>query len=528
MSWTGLGAVPLFVGLSERQLEGVRRAMTARRFQAGEALCVEGEPGSTLFVLTSGLAQVSLGGGEAAEVVARLRRGDVVGEMSMLTGEPRSASVIALIPTEALELHRAAFSELLAREPLLLDNLVHLLRDRLVSSNRRARGARRQAALLVVGAGQDARADEVISDAQAARPAPLTVGDRRKRTSISALLDAAEAGDVLAVLGVEDPALPVVLDHVDRAALLASPAETEKLRSELGARASRLRAEGVGSSLGRYLGRTRLGLALGAGGARGYAHVGALHALERAGYALDAVAGSSIGGVVGAAVAMGMDAATVEATMRRVFTPEAVAALFRLSLGPRSPAMDLWVRVLREMTEDRDFSDLALPLVVMTADLDSRSPAPLTEGPVWEALVATTALPGMAPPLRRGAARLVDGLALVPVPTLALEPHADVTISVNLMNREQIPCWPGEEAPPQAQAAGYNALDTLLEALELTHIDASTRCAALADWTITPRFGPSTWKDFHRADAFLRAGREAALAGLPTLGALLRPAGGRA
>ena len=57
----------------------------------------------------------------------------------------------------------------------------------------------------------------------------------------------------------------------------------------------------------------------------------------------------------------------------------------------------------------------------MTVDLTERAPAPLTDGPLWEALVAATALAGMFPPYERGGHRLVDGLALVPVPTAAVQ-----------------------------------------------------------------------------------------------------------
>jgi hypothetical protein len=59
--------------------------------------------------------------------------------------------------------------------------------------------------------------------------------------------------------------------------------------------------------------------------------------------------------------------------------------------------------------------------------------------------------------------------------------------------------------------------------MDLSQLDTSARHAALADVAITPRFGPAEWRDFHRADLFLAAGREAALAQLPALEALSRP-----
>lgn len=520
MSLPLLSAVPLFAGLPPAELELLHSRMRTREFQAGQALCREGEPGDSLFVIASGLALVTVGEGAGAEELARLRVGDVLGEMSLLTGEPRSATVVAAFPTLALELDRPVYADLLARHPPLLGSLVKLLRDRLVSSNRHHKARRRYAAALVVGDGASARADEVLAAVGKTRVLPLTTGDLRLPDAGQPLLDAVETTDVLAIIDTQDPYLPSVLDHVDRAVFVGEDQELAALQTRAPG-ASRLVRSADAGWLGRYLARTRLGLALGAGGARGYAHVGVLGVLAEHGYRPDAVAGSSIGAVVGACVAMGMDPPTLEATLRRLFTPETVAALFRLSLGPSSPAMALWTRLLREVTEDRAFSDLALPLVVMCVDLERGEPAPLTEGPLWQALLATTALPGLAPPVQRGSQRLVDGLALVPVPTRAVESQADLTVAVNLMSRDTLPAWPGEDAPSTPR--GNSALDNLLEAMELTHVEVSTQHTARADVPITPRFGPSTWKDFHRADPFLRAGREAAEAHLEQLAALVRP-----
>lgn len=516
-----LARVPLFAGLSDEALAALRDQLRTRTFEIGETIFREGDRGDTLFVILRGLAMVQVGQGADAEVVARLRRGDVLGEMSLLTGEPRSATAVAAFPTITLELDRAVYTALLARHPILLDNLARLLRERLVASNQRSWRQLGQASALILGEGGAEEADRVIRVARRARAGSLVVGDLRDPTAGVGLLEAVESGDVLAVLAVDDPLLGGVLKHADRVGFVGDPAQLSALQARMGDGAPRLSRDPDPDRMGRWLARARWGLALGAGGARGYAHVGALEVLGEAGYAPDAVAGSSIGGVVGALVAMGMDPPTLEATMRRVFTPDTVAALFRLSLGPASPAMTLWTRLLREVTEDRNFSDLTIPLVVMCVDLESGQPAPLQEGPVWEALLATTALPGLAPPVRRGDQRLVDGLALVPVPTGAVEPLVDLTVAINLMSRDTLPTWPGEESrgPPR----GASALDVLLEAMELTHIEVSTRHAARATVPITPRFGPCTWKDFHRADQLLEAGRVAARSRVSALQALIHP-----
>jgi NTE family protein len=526
-----LRQVPLFAGLSAGELEGVAERMRQRSYAAGELIFREGEPGHTLLLLTGGLVRVSVAMGEAEQGLARLHRGDVLGEMSLLTGEPRMATARAVLPTEALELEPGPFRELLSRHPPLLDNLVRLLRERLSLTNRRGR-EQGQASLLIADATAWEPAQEVLQQAVACSPRRHAVFAPSSPTGIlpaRPLLEAIRAGrDALALLPLEAPGLAQAIEMVDRAVLIGGPEQERLLRSRLppGSRLPEVAGGGAGllprvvgpaepAWLGRYLARCRLGLALGAGGARGFAHVGALLAWEAQGLRYDALAGSSIGGVVAALLAMGKSAAQVEDCMRAIFMPEHVRAFFRLALGAQSPAMELWVRLLREATEDRRFEELPIPLTVMCTDLHRGEPAPLREGPVWEALLATTALPGMAPPVLRGSQRLVDGLALVPVPTEAAgAPHADLRLAINLMSRRSPELEEGHR--------GSSALDTLLEALELTHTASSCRHAEQAELCLSPDLGASTWKDFHRAEDFIEAGRRAAVGALPALRGLVR------
>ena len=73
----------------------------------------------------------------------------------------------------------------------------------------------------------------------------------------------------------------------------------------------------------------------------------------------------------------------------------------------------------------------------------------MTEGALWDALVGAIAVAGLFPPHERDGQRLVDGHALVPVPTDSLvDAGADVTVSVNLISRDTLPAWPGH-APPR-------------------------------------------------------------------------------
>ena len=572
-----LASVPLFDGLGFAELADVAAAMSYREFAAGQTVCREGEPGESLFVIVEGLVQIRvsrLAHPEARalsffagdRVAGKLRSGDVIGAMSLISGEPRSATVVASIPTGMLELGRDAFRALIARLPRVLENLVRILGRRLGEASAREAGAstRGEAVALITGASLAESVAAVGSATRAASARPVAFLDARESLvgAVGRLdADLRDHGTVVVVAALEHPDLPLVLDHVDRtvalvgdgddarrvAALSASSTDAQPLEVVLAAgvdvrrdgnRAgfSVVRTVAVGPPaapigdedvawIGRHVARTKLGLALGAGGAKGYAHVGALHVLEEAGYTVDYVGGSSIGAIVGAYLAMGMDAAQVEATLRGAFTPEAVAETLTMSLGGAGPGLEAMVRILRTTAGDRTFDDLLIPLVVMTVDLTDRRPAPLTDGPVWDALVAATALAGLYPPHERDGHRLVDGLALVPVPTAAVaEAGADITVSVNLLTRETLPTWPGHPTvPEEPRRRAPRILDTLIEVMDLAQLETSVRDADLADVTVTPRFGPGSWRDFHLADRFLEAGREAARRQLPALESLARP-----
>jgi NTE family protein len=285
-------------------------------------------------------------------------------------------------------------------------------------------------------------------------------------------------------------------------------------------------ADGDLAWIARHLTRTKLGVALGAGGAKGYAHVGFLQALEEAGYTVDYAGGSSIGGFVATQLALGYSADEIDARFREAFSAENVGKLFSSPLVG-SAGLETLTALLKQATEERFFSHTVIPLAIMAVDLTARVPVIQRRGPLWQALLAALSVAGVFPTQERDGHRLIDAIALVPVPTAAvIEDGADIVVSVNLLGAETLERWPDapepEPAEPQKPRRG-GPLDTILEAMDLSQLDTSARHAALADVVVTPRFGPAEWRDFHRADLFLAAGREAAQAQLPALRALSRP-----
>jgi NTE family protein len=494
---------PLFEGLDPAELGDLEAVMRRKEFAPGHVICHEGEAAESLFVIVDGFARVL----RENRPVARLRRGDVIGEMSLVTGEPRSATVVAAVPTTTLELSRYGVAALIAEQPKILENLTRILSDRLAATTARVADsrARGEAVALVLSDAAAQSVPDIAAAAAAASPRPVaTIDVRGSLDSLETLDDLLASNGTVLVLAA--PGQSAAEEAADRTVALDEPPDDI-------------------ARLARHLTRTKLGLALGAGGAKGYAHVGALRVLEDAGYTVDYVSGSSIGAMVGAWLALGHDSHEIEATMREAFTSDAIDEIFKLSLTGGSTGLDAMTRLLRETTEDKTFDDLVLPFVAMTVDLNAQAPAPVTEGPLWEALLAATALAGMFPPQEQDGKRLVDGLALVPVPTDAVvDLGADVTVAVNIISRQTLDAWPGE-VPPTEPTRGPRSrmLDTLLEVMDVAQLDSSERHAARADVAVTPRFGPGSWRDFHLADLFFEAGRQAAEEQLPALQALAKP-----
>ena len=561
---SALARSSLFAGLSAAELALVGERAHARELGAGEALCRAGEPSERCWVITAGLVDVLDSSGQT---VARRRKGATVGEVGAILGEPRRETLVASIPTSVLELEDDDLGELVRRFPAILVNALRTLHDTLTHA--RALSAERErgeTVALAIGPSLRAVQAPLLAAARAATPRSVIALDRQ-HSFAGALTTADElvfAHATVLLPGELDPQLLAAhLREADRVlALVGSGEEARSLATLRGEGQQQVEAVLVGEEaaaasrgwparaplrvvrrcerdadgalggrelawLARHLTRTKLGLALGAGGAKGYAHVGVLQVLEQAGYTIDCVAGSSIGAIVAAYLALGADAAQIDATLRASFDEQAVAEIFKVSLAGRGGGLETMTRLLRETTGESTFEQTSIPLTVMAVDLTERAPAPLRSGPLWQALLAATALAGVFPPHERDGHRLVDGLALVPVPTAAVvQDGADVTVSVNLIGRETLDSWPSApepQAPAQRRRPGV--LDNLLEVMDLSQLSESVRNAELADVVVTPRFGPGGWRDFHLADLFLAAGRAAAQEQLPTLASLASPAG---
>ncbi len=577
-----LGGSRLFEGLTEDELDVVASRMRPRQFSPGEQLCAAGDASDRIWLITGGLvnwtAGTTAGGGE---IELRMRKGDVIGAQDAITGTARTATVSASTIAQTLELDATDLLDLSAQFPRILINVIHTQRERLLrasahsaalfSATARSSSNRGEEIGVIAGPSLKNVLSQLVAAARMASPRPVKVLDRSLSFAgaLTASEEAATQNETVLIPSEFDPdTLGVLLDEVDRVVALVGNAEEAAGLGRVAAAAEGRRLEIVLVSdearqasqmwdhrtlelivrdcprqpgfpladsdlawIARHLTRTKLGVALGAGGAKGYAHVGFLQALEEENYAVDYAGGSSIGGFVATQLALGYSASEINVRFREAFSEENTGKLFSSPLVG-SAGLETLTGLLKQATEERFFSHTKIPLAIMAVDLTDRVPVVQRRGPLWQALLAALSVAGVFPTQERDGHRLIDAIALVPVPTAAvLEDGADIVVSVNLLGAETLESWPNEPATPAEPEPGAEPrkprrrgpLDTILEAMDLSQLDTSARHAALADVVVTPRFGPAEWRDFHRADLFLEAGREAALEQLPALRALSRP-----
>lgn len=165
----------------------------------------------------------------------------------------------------------------------------------------------------------------------------------------------------------------------------------------------------------RRLGERAVGVVLGGGGARGFAHIGVLQALEEAGVVVDHVGGTSMGSVMAAAYARGWSPRQILEIVANVFkSSRAVIDLdFPMVSMLAGAKLD---RVLRSLFEDTDISDLWLPFYAISSSLTEARMVVHDRGPVWQAVRASASLPGVFPPVRANGHLLVDGGVVNNVP----------------------------------------------------------------------------------------------------------------
>jgi NTE family protein len=267
-------------------------------------------------------------------------------------------------------------------------------------------------------------------------------------------------------------------------------------------------------------------LALGSGGARGLGHIAVLEALDDMGVKPAAIAGTSIGALIGAAYAAGMRGKDIRHhvlaiahsprdTRRRLLAARAGKWSDLLS-GAFSQATQLdaekfCAQFLPEAVPV-EFAALDIPLTVMVTDLHRRAEAALSAGPLHAALAGSIAIPGLFRPVTVAGRILVDGGATNPLPFDQLAGKADLIVAVDVFG---LPAGERRDLP-----GAWESVFTTLLIMGSTIVAAKQQHTA-PDLVIRPNIAIFRMLDFHQASAILRTGDTIKAEVKDKLGALL-------
>ncbi|MEK8052503.1 patatin-like phospholipase family protein [Ideonella sp. DXS22W] len=246
----------------------------------------------------------------------------------------------------------------------------------------------------------------------------------------------------------------------------------------------------------------RIGLALGGGAARGFAHIGVIQVLEEAGIKPDLVAGTSAGSLVAALYAAGKSG----------------AELARLALAMDESAITDWsfpgrglirgealARYVREQTGGRLIEQLPMPLGIVATDLDSGEAVLFRRGDTGAAVRASSAVPAVFQPVKIGTREYVDGGLVSPVPVrFAREMGAQLVLAVDI------------STPPDGAATG-DAFKLLLQTFSIMGRSINQFELRDADLVLRPALAGVSSADFTARKRAIDAGRAAAQALLPAL-----------
>jgi NTE family protein len=278
--------------------------------------------------------------------------------------------------------------------------------------------------------------------------------------------------------------------------------------------------------------KPRIGLALGSGSARGWAHIGVIRALEHAGVRPDLICGTSIGALVGAAYALG-ELDRLEQWVLELRTGD-VIRFMDVGLGSGVLKGDRLMEFFRANVRDRPIEELPVPFAAVATSLQTGAEVWLRSGSTLDAVRASIALPGVFAPARSQGSLLVDGGLVNPIPvSLARAMGADVVIAVDLGSDilgRRFRAAPAAEPPPSTvqkwlhelqenlsalapgkapEAATPSMLDVLSASLDIVLVrTARSRMAGEPpDVVVAPRLGHLRLFDFHRAKEAIEEGQ---------------------
>ncbi len=476
-----LADLPFLRGASKRALKSAESASEWFSVPGGWSLFQAGDPADAAYFVVSGALVVHQPSPDGQDdIIGHIRAGEPVGEMALIAGDVHSASVSALRDTEVIALKRADFQKLVRAYPEFMQSLSRLMLMRARETRHgRVRSEPRMFALFSTSPSIDidgfarriARHIEALGRkcaivGEEAEDRPSAFFDELERDNDIVMLVAPmnesawfriclRQADRMWVVARRDarPSTPMPLSPDDN-----SPARRFRLVDVIileeggptacdprlwldavaGVRLFRWRGDADSRRLARTLCAVSVGVVLSGGGARAYAHVGAVRAFREAGLPIDFVGGASMGGIVAAGVAMGWNDDEIEARIRDAFVMSNPIADFTLPVVALTTGRRVDARLKEHFGEAR-IEELSLPFFAVSSNLTDGTAHVHRSGLLREALRASIALPGILPPVVVGDDVLVDGAVINNFPVNIMHAfHRGPTLGVDVARQRTL------------------------------------------------------------------------------------------
>jgi len=265
--------------------------------------------------------------------------------------------------------------------------------------------------------------------------------------------------------------------------------------------------------ISKEVGEVVVGLALGSGGAYGFAHIGVLRILEENHIPIDMICGSSVGSIIASLWALGEPPEKIEKFMIEFAKKLNLFSVWGFSF----PFKGLWrakylENILKKIFKDKTFYDLKHPLKVVVFDFLTKEAKALDEGPLYKAVAASCALPGIFEPINFKDRVLLDGGVLNPLPTkILLNYGADKIIAVNVTPSQE------EIVKEYNKKNKFHILDFIFGSIETMQRQFIEQAITVADCVIHPNFGALRWLEFEKVEDFIKKGELATLSKLEEL-----------
>ncbi|QBQ47619.1 patatin-like phospholipase family protein [Brevundimonas naejangsanensis] len=529
----------------------------------GERLFSAGDRADTLYLLRAGrLGVFRRDDGRVPQMIAVIKPGEPVGELAMLAGTSHMSDVVALRDSDVLALPREAFFDAARTDPLLMSELGQIMltrarergggtepnvfgfvsaRDKPIRAfvERVARAVEAQGATChVIDSSALSSAAEWFSRVEDAHDYVLYVAEANE-PNWAALC--ARQVDRLFLVGAADrppPPAPPVAEEWDDA---GQRTDLILLRDPRMPRPSNTRAwldvlkpgrwfhavEGLfddTARIARLITGSSVGVVLSGGGARAYAHIGALKALREAGTPIDFIGGASMGAVIGAGPALGWSDEELEHHIRQAFVLSDPLA----DIAPPIIAMTHARKVkalMKEAFGDVQMEDMLLPFFAVSTNLTAGKLEVHREGTLRHALRASISIPGVMPPVVMNGQVLVDGAVLRNFPSDVMRrlnsgPLVGVDVSqsrgVDARALENPPSW-WRWILSGAWKHGPPIVSILMRAATLSSEAERIQARAETDLLILPPSDGVDIRDWKAYEPGVAAGYEAARAALDSL-----------